>query len=85
MSFAFPHMELKVFTKIVVKVDTLETLKLTVIGSILLISVGMAVVISHYNDKTRKYIYSPTTKTDQDGTVENLAVMGRLRQQQDYN
>jgi hypothetical protein len=36
-----------------VKVDTLETLKLTVIGSIQLISVGMAVVISHYNDKTR--------------------------------
>ena len=46
-------MELKVCTKIVVKVDTLETLKLTVIGSILLIYVGMAVVISHYNDKTR--------------------------------
>jgi hypothetical protein len=36
------HMELKVCTKIVVKVDTLEMLKLTVIGSILLISVGMA-------------------------------------------
>jgi hypothetical protein len=28
---------------------------------------------------------SPTTKTDQDGTVENLAVMGRLRQHQDYS
>jgi hypothetical protein len=28
---------------------------------------------------------SPTTKTDQDGTVYNLTVMGRLRQHQDYS
>jgi hypothetical protein len=43
-------MELKVCTKIVVKVDTLETLKLTVIGSILLTKMVQWKILQLWDD-----------------------------------